>query len=270
MSTKRRRSSSSSAAQVPFRSPPPSKKVARAVCVFVAGLKPDRMAAARDFCESHGALYTEKWIAGISHVVTTPKWLQSRDEVEALFVLAEASQTRFIVSYDWVKDCIAKDQFVRPSPHKHQVTNNVDIWQRAEEESHSLLAGHTLFFAGNYVFVEKQKDSRFASPKLSLCRQDLVLLAFLHGANVTDILQRENILIDSQHRGYTLDDLKKRVVPDKKKNIFHVIVPRRDAVSTLGLQIYETQSIRPVLSQWLIQCFQSQEVLSLEKFEVFN
>lgn len=170
-------------------------------------------------------------------MVTTSKWLASTRTVEYLFVLAEMSRVRQVVTHDWIaaslelRDIAAGAPFALPLPAE---------FAASRERGPRLLAGNVLFFGGKFdtapaasaAAAHKDSSNRasgYAAGKLTADKRDLVVLASLHGAEVSvfrvsicqahiaqvvDVLNRTPLLLGVQgvpYRGYRFDDLRARV-----------------------------------------------------------
>lgn len=164
---------------------------------------------------------------GVTHLVTSSKWLSNnRSSVEHLFVQAEMSTLRAVVSYEWIPLSLDHGSLVRGKcaialPNEYT---------KAKERSRTLLSNNVLFFHGRYDVPQgnmKESKSQSSAQKeskgslgstplgrLTLEKRDLIVLAALHGAAVVDVLHRSPLLLGhiGVHRGYCMSDLYARAV----------------------------------------------------------
>ncbi len=120
--------------------------------------------------------------------MTTNKWLASNRTVEYLFVLAEMSRVRQVVSHDWISACLDLQDIAAGAAYALTLPAE---FAAARERGPRLLAGNVLFFGGKLDSVAaahkdtSNKATGYAAGKLSADKRDLVVLASLHGAEVS-------------------------------------------------------------------------------------
>jgi hypothetical protein len=218
----------------------------------------------------------EEMCRDVNVVVATSKWVSLRRSVECLFVLARSAHVQ-VVSFDWILACLESGSLVGMSRYVI-VDASLDAAKRG---AHRLLENIT-------VVVSRQMPqqcvvnipvpgtpeplrsrSSGGTSKICVTYSDATLLALLHGARVVDGL---NLPIPS-HRGFSQADVgfQEPAPPlrGEKRGLVCVLVPNTDSVSSLGLDIYSSVSLRPVLIEWLISCIQKQSLLSTDRFEVY-
>ena len=95
---------------------------------------------------------------------------------------------------------------------------------------------------------------------------DAVVLALLHGAHVPDLL---NLPVPS-HRGFSAADGRAEAEGKATSSSIRVLVPSTDSVSGLGMDIYSSKSVRPLLIDWLVASIQKQAVQPTDRFVIFH
>lgn len=223
---------------------------------------------------------TRSFVKGVTHIVTTLKWLASNRGVEHLFAIAEIKSVRCMVSFEWVCACVDQGRLV--STQSYSLALPLEF-RKARDAKVPLFAGNLFYFSGEFDASSSASSGNKASHhrgnilglgRLAVEKRDLILLAALQGGQVVDILNRDNLLLgpNDLYRGYSVQDLQERMVrAPSGRSIVRVIVSSQDTVSLLGIEVFADAKMRPLLAQWLIQAIQSQEMeLAGNRFEVFG
>ena len=206
----------------------------------------------------------------VSVVVASPSWLSARRSADALLATVCAAET---VSFDWVLACLDRGALVAPR----------SFLVPPDSVRSAALAGGGALLAGRLLVLSRQLDDTTLSapssssttsssssslrsgPRLTLSFRDAALLAALHGARVVDPLG----LAVPSHRGFSAADMPPQSRPASEMTC-HVLVASGEAVSRLGMDVYESAGVRPVLMDWLVASIQSQTVAAIDKFEVYH
>lgn len=221
---------------------------------------------------------TRTFIKGVTHVVTTLKWLSSNRSVDHLFAIAEIKSIHCMVPFEWLCACVEQRRLVSTQSFALGLPSE---FAKAHDAPLPLLAGNLFYFSGDFESGNAggSKPSASRGSSLGLGRvvaekRDLMLLAALQGGQVVDILNRDRLVLgpNGVYRGYTVQDLQARALPSPsgQQQVVRVIVPTQDAVSRLGLEIFSTAHMRPLLSQWLTLAIQTQDTELGDRFEVFG
>ncbi|XP_029177306.1 breast cancer type 1 susceptibility protein homolog [Nylanderia fulva] len=204
----------------------------RKLCFICSGLSASMLATVKEFATKHNADYMNQFVPDVTHVIMSTIGEKRAAKITLKFLQGIAYR-KWIVSYEWIDDCIKQGKLLDETPYEATTFNNDIVASNGPQKSrlreNDLFKDFTFYCIGPYANV-------------SLSQYQSLLLAT--GATVVDSL--EALAKKKGLKGIVIQD---GVHDDKKIECWYRIV-----------------KAAPISDNWIVDCIGHYRLIKLESY----